>query len=233
VNAASNLSGPVTGGEVVVFYGANMGPAGLVQNQANANGLYGANLAGTVVYFGNYQAPILYTSANQVAAIVPFEIGGSTVQAFIEYQGQYSAPFPVSLATAAPGVFTADLSGKGLAAAINLQNGANIYNSAAHPANAGDYVELFLTGTGQTSPAGVDGQPYTGLATCVLTPVTVTIGGKSVVPQYCGGVPGVVPGLTQVNVQIPSGLAAGLVPLAVAFGGVSTQPGVTLAVSGK
>jgi uncharacterized protein (TIGR03437 family) len=42
-----------------------------------------------------------------------------------------------------------------------------------------------------------------------------------------------VPGLTQINVQIPPGLTAGQVPLSIQFGGVSAQPGVTIAVSGK
>jgi uncharacterized protein (TIGR03437 family) len=46
-------------------------------------------------------------------------------------------------------------------------------------------------------------------------------------------VPGLVPGLTQVNVLIPSGLAAGPVPVVVQFGGLSTQSGVTIAVSGN
>jgi uncharacterized protein (TIGR03437 family) len=232
VNAASNLSGPVSGGEVVVFYGTAMGPATLVQNQPGVNGQYSTNLAGTVVYFGTYQAPILYTWATQVAAVVPFEVSGSTVQAFIQYQDQYSSSFPVSVAQASPGIFTADLSGKGLAASVNVQNGAYSYNNAAHPANAGDYVELFVTGTGPTSPAGVDGQPNPANTPCAL-PVAVSIGGKSVQPQFCGGPQGVIPGLTQVNVQIPAGLAAGLVPVSIQFGGVSTQPGVTVAVSGK
>ena len=231
VNAASNQVGPVSGGEVVVFYGSMMGPAGLVQNQPGANGQYSTSLAGTTVYFGNYQAPILYTSATQVAVVVPFEVSGSTVLAFIQDQGQYSSSFPVSIAQSSPGIFTADLSGEGLAAAVNIQNGAYSYNTAAHPANAGDFVEIYLTGTGPTNPAGVDGQPYTVLAGCAL-PVAVTIGGQSVTPQYCGGVPGVIPGLTQINLQIPTGLTAGLVPVTVKFGGVSAQSGVTIAVSG-
>jgi uncharacterized protein (TIGR03437 family) len=231
VNAASNQVGPVSGGEVVVFYGSMMGPAGLVVNQPGANGQYSTSLAGTTVYFGTYQAPILYTSATQVAAVVPFEVSGSTVLAFIQYQGQYSSSFPVSIAQSSPGIFTANLSGQGLAAAVNIQNGAYSYNTAAHPANAGDFVEIYLTGTGPTNPAGVDGQPYAGLAPCAL-PVTVTIGGQSVTPQYCGGVPGVIPGLTQINLPIPAGLTAGLVPVTVKFGGVSAQSGVTIAVSG-
>lgn len=231
-NAASGLTGPVSGGEVVVFYGAGMGPGGLTVNQANANGQYSSSLAGVTVDFGTYQAPILYVSPNQVAVVVPFEVSGQTVQVSTQYQGEFATPFPVSVAQATPGIFTANLSGQGLAAAINIQNGAYSYNSAANPANAGDFVEIYLTGAGQTSPSGVDGQAYTGTASCVL-PVTVTVGGKTAPTNYCGGVPGQIPGLTQINVAIPTGLTAGLAPVTVQLGGVSAQSGVTIAVSGQ
>jgi len=232
-NAGSNLAGPVSGGEIVVLYGTGMGPAGLVQYTPGANGQLPTSLAGTTVYFGNYAAPLLYTSANQVAAIVPYEVSGSQAQVFVKFNGDLSATFPVSLATGAPSIFTADSSGKGQAAAINIQNGAYAYNNAAHPLNAGDYVELYLTGTGQTSPPSVDGQVTPNAKELVVANVTVTIGGKTVTPSYAGGAPGSVAGLTQVNVQIPSGLAAGAVPVSVQVGSVSTQPGVTIAVSGK
>jgi len=232
VNAASNQVGPVSPGEVVVFYGVAMGPAGLTQNQPGANGQYPTTLAGVTVYFGDYQAPILYVSPTQVAVVVPFEVSApAVVQVSMLYMGNYSSSFPVSLAQATPGIFTADLSGTGLAAGVNIQNGATSYNSPSHPANAGDYVEIFLTGTGPTNPPGADGEPYAGLAYCAL-PVTLTVGGKTITPQYCGGVPGVIPGLTQINIPIPSGLTAGLVPVTAQFGGVTAQSGVTIAVSG-
>src|SRR5208337_4840527 len=104
------------------LYGTGMGPAGLVQYTPGINGQVPTSLAGTTVYFGNYAAPLLYTSANQVSAIVPYEVslpGGNCgipcsfveqVQVFVEYNGQLSATFPVSLATAAPALFTAALS---------------------------------------------------------------------------------------------------------------------------
>jgi uncharacterized protein (TIGR03437 family) len=92
-------------------------------------------------------------------------------------------------------------------------------------------VEIYLTGTGQTNPAGVDGQVYTGIAPCVL-PYTLTLGGQTVHGEYCGGVPGQIPGLTQINVPVPSGLTTGLAPLTVQVGGVNAQSGVTIAVSG-
>ncbi len=232
-NAASNLAGPVSGGEIVALYGTGLGPAGGVQYTPGTNGQVPASLAGITVYFGNYAAPLLYASANQISAIVPYEVSGSQVQVFVKSNGDLSGTFPVSLATAVPALFTADLSGKGQAAAINIQNGAYTYNNAAHPLNVGDYVELFLTGTGQTKPPGVDGQLTPDANELVAASVTVTIGGKTLTAQYAGGAPGIVAGLTQVNVQIPSGLTAGAVPVSVQVGSVSTQPGVTIAVSGK
>jgi uncharacterized protein (TIGR03437 family) len=39
-----------------------------------------------------------------------------------------------------------------------------------------------------------------------------------------------VEGLIQVNAQVPSGLAAGNIPVVVQVGTSSTQPGVTIAV---
>ncbi|HUB77318.1 MAG TPA: IPT/TIG domain-containing protein [Bryobacteraceae bacterium] len=230
-NAASNLTGPVSGGDVVVFYGSGMGPAALSVNSVDLSGVYPTSLNGVTVTIGGYPAPILYAEATQLAVVVPFAVSGQTVEAFVQYQGQFSSPFPVTLAQSTPGIFTANLSGQGQAAAINDHNNTFSYNNAANPANAGDYIELYVTGAGPTSPPGVDGQPYGGPANCVL-PVKVTIGGVSEVPQYCGGVPGQIAGLTQINVPVPSGLPAGNAAVTVTIGGVSAQSGVTVAVSG-
>jgi uncharacterized protein (TIGR03437 family) len=230
VNSASNLVGSISPGELLVLYGTGLGPSGLTVNQVGSNGAYPTTVNGVTVYFGSIPAPIVFMQPTQMAVVVPFEVTGATAQIFVEYNGLFSSPFPVTLAQATPGIFTANLSGQGAAAALNLENGVYSYNSAT-PANAGDYVELYVTGAGQTSPAGVDGTPYGGPAACVLGS-SVTAGGKSVVPQYCGGVPGQIPGLTQINFQVPSGLTAGQVPVSVTIGGVSSQPGVTISVSG-
>jgi uncharacterized protein (TIGR03437 family) len=67
-----------------------------------------------------------------------------------------------------------------------------------------------------------------------LLPVTVTIGGQTVTPQYAGGAPGEVAGLMQVNAQIVSGMQTGVaVPVVVQVGNVSSQAGVTIAISVK
>ena len=63
-----------------------------------------------------------------------------------------------------------------------------------------------------------------------VLPVTATIGGRSVQPQYAGAAPGLVAGVLQVNVQIPTGLTAGAVPVVLQVGSSSSANGVTIYV---
>jgi uncharacterized protein (TIGR03437 family) len=228
-NGASNILGAVAPGEVVVLYGSGLGPAQLTQYRLDpVSGLVGTSLAGTSVIFGGTPAPVLYTWATQVGAVVPYSVAGSYVQVFVQYQGATSAPVALAVAAVAPALFTADSSGKGQAAASN-QDGT--LNGAAHPAKVGSYISLWLTGAGQMNPAGVDGQPGAAPLPRPAAAVAVTIGGQSVTPQYAGQAPNVVAGVMQINAQIPSGTQAGnAVPVVVQVGGVSTQAGVTIAV---
>ena len=154
VDAANPFVATLSPGKIVVIYGARLGPDHLVQNQAN-NGTFGAEFSGTTVAFNGVPAPILYTSATQVAAVVPYEIARTTAQVVVAYQGQTSNAITVSLAPAAPILFTVNQQGWGLAAAINAADGT--VNTAANPLKIGDYVSLFATGEGQTFLAGVDG----------------------------------------------------------------------------
>ena len=232
VNAASNQLGAISPGLVVVIYGSGLGPANLVQYQLDANGLIPTTLSGTTVYFNGAAAPILYTSANQVGAVVPFNLDNDTLeQAFVQYQGQTSLPVNVSVAFVTPAIFTLDGSGKGQAAAINNTDGS--INGAAHPVKIGGYIQFYITGAGPTNPPAVDGQPNAvPLPIPIVTPVTVTIGGQQVTPQFVGGAPGAVAGITQVNVQVPSGITPGsAVPVVVTVGNSNSQNGVTIAVS--
>jgi uncharacterized protein (TIGR03437 family) len=229
VNAASNLVGAIAPGEVVVIYGSGLGPGTLTQFQLGANGLVPTAVAGTSVYFNSLPAPVLYTSANQVGAIVPFGISGSQVQVSAVYNGQTSASFPASVASAVPALFTLNNSGSGQAAAVN-QSGS--VNGAASPVKILDVISLYLTGAGQTNPPGADGLPGTGTSAGPVLPVTASIGGRTATVQYAGSAVGLVAGVIQVNVVVPAGVTAGAaVPLTVQVGSNSTQPNVTIAVS--
>jgi uncharacterized protein (TIGR03437 family) len=227
-NGATNLNGPVAPGEVIVIYGSGLGGS-LTTYTPNADGSVPKVAGGTSVYFNGAPAPVLYSSANQVAAVVPYGITGSLGQVFVQYQGSTSAPFNFSVATVIPGIFTLSGSGSGQAAAINNKTGA--INGPNAPAKAGDYVQLYITGAGQTNPPGVDGSPNAAPLPLPIANVKVTIGGQTANVNFAGGAPGLVAGVLQVNAQIPSGLPAGNVPIVVTVGTSNSQPGVTIAVS--
>jgi uncharacterized protein (TIGR03437 family) len=254
VNGAGNVAGPLSPGELVVIYGSGLGPSTLTQFKLDANGLVPTSLAGTSVSINGWLAPILYTSAAQVAVMVPFEVASSTggngfgcpgssagPAVCVLYQSRVSASAGVGIASASPGVFTANSSGTGPAAALNVQKGVTTVNDASHPANAGDVVTLYITGAGQTNPPGVDGKlGGDGSAgnpiSIPVQPIAVSIGGKAASVNFAGGAPGVVAGIIQVNVVVPTGLSAGAVPVVVTVGGtpsVSSQSGVTIYVSGN
>jgi uncharacterized protein (TIGR03437 family) len=231
-NAASNLLGPIAPGEIVVLYGSGLGPAQFTSAIVGSDGLYGTALVGTRVQFDGIAAPMLYASATQVAAIVPYEVTGGSAQAAVTYQGQTSSPATVSLAGSAPGLFTIGSTGQGQAAAVN-QNGT--INSPSTPAPIGSVISLFATGEGQTMPGGVDGKPATPPLPFPSLPVSVTIGGMTLNGlQFVGGVPGQVAGLLQINAVIPTGVTPGsTVPVVIGVGGATGQPGVTIAVGAK
>ncbi len=229
-SGASNAIGAVAPGEVLVLYGSGMGPSTTVSNSFNSLGVMGTSLAGTTVYVNGVAAPILYTGATQVSFIVPFAVTGTTAQIYVTYQGQGSNAVSAAIAPAAPALFTLDFSGKGQAAAVNQDNSIN---GPSHPAKAGSYVSLYLTGGGQTNPPGSDGAQIVLPFPQPALPVTATVGGKTTTYNYAGGAPGSVAGVWQVNVLIPAGLTAGAVPVVVSVGNVPSQSGVTITVSGN
>jgi trimeric autotransporter adhesin len=229
-SSASGQANLIAPGELVTLYGSGMGPAAGVSATLNSVGLYGTTLSGTTVYFNGAAAPVLYTSATQVNVVVPFEVNpNSPAQVVVNYQGQISQTLTVPTTAAAPGVFTLNGSGTGPVLAVNLADSS--VNDANHPAKAGTSVLLYLTGAGQTNPPGTNGLPGAVPLPQPNFKVTATIGGQAVTPSYAGAAPGVVAGVLQVNLQIPTGLTAGAVPIQLAVGGANTQSGTTIWVA--
>src|ERR1035441_8063093 len=82
-NAASSLPGGIAPNEFITIWGEGLGPA-----SGGYSGPMTTVAAGTTVYIGGIPAPILYSSARQVNALVPFGVarrGATTVQ--VEYNG--------------------------------------------------------------------------------------------------------------------------------------------------
>ncbi len=229
VSGQGDASVAVAPGEIVVLFGVGLGPATLTVATPSKTSFPTA-VAGTQVTFDGTLAPIIYTSSTIVSAIVPYEIAGQTsIPVSVTYQGQTSAVTTISVGSTAPGIFTANSSGSGQAAAIN-QNGT--LNSASNLASVGSVVTFYGTGEGQTNPAGVDGK----IAVSAPYPapqqnVSVTVGGLPAVVDYAGAAPTLVAGVLQFNVEIPSGVPGGVaVPVVITIGGVASQT-ATVAVS--
>jgi uncharacterized protein (TIGR03437 family) len=220
--------GGISPGQLLTFFGQNLGPAALAGLRLDSNGLVANTLAGTRVLFDGIAAPLLYTSAGQLTAVVPYSVDGrATTQVQVEFEGRRSNTIALPVVNAAPALFTADSSGRGPGAILNENSTPN---SAANPAARGSVVVLYLTGEGATSPAGVDGKPAAVPLPAPRLPVAVSIGGVDAPVLYAGGAPGLVAGVMQVNVRIPAGVPPGSQPIIVNVGSASSRPDVTLAV---
>jgi uncharacterized protein (TIGR03437 family) len=149
-NAASYQAGPIAPGEILTLFGAGIGPSNLVSYNLDAQARVSNELSGTRLLFDGVPAPLLYVSASQLSAIAPYELEGKTkTQIEVKYNGVRSPTSEVSVAPAAAGIFAADGSGKGQAAALNQD--ATV-NSSINPADTGSVLVLFATGEGQTDP---------------------------------------------------------------------------------
>ena len=239
-SAASNLTGPIAPGEIVTISGVALGPPQLVGGLVTG-GILSTQLSGTTVSFNGIPAPIVYTSAGQVSAAVPFGITGSTAQVIVQYRSQSPAQFTVPVAAAAPALFTLDYSGNGQALAFNQDGSANgncapnSPGTAPHPScfptTVNSLIRLFFTGAGQTSPPGVDGQIAGIITPSPVLPVTVKIGGVQALVLFTSGVQDEVSGIMQVEAQIPASITPGpAIPVVVQVGSFSTQT-ATISVS--
>ncbi len=236
VNAAGGNGVAIAPGEIVSIFGTGLGPSTPVSAQPGSNGFYPTQLAGTTVSFNGINGVMIYTSATQVSAIVPYEMPiGAAAIVSVTYQGQtFSTPTALPINAAVPGVFTANATGVGQIAAINQNDTLNGPNS---PAPEGTYVSLYVTGEGQTTPAGVDGKPATPPYPQPVLGVTVTMNGQQVPVTYYGGAPTLVAGIMQVNVQVPPNLLSIntslpiAVPIVVYVGFYATQANATITVT--
>ena len=227
-NGVSFLEGAVSPGEFVTVFGANLGPTLEVGLEVGSNGRLTTTLAHTKVYIDGIAAPLLFASANQVGAIVPFGISGSKIPVQVQNGSQYSTSTYVPVAAASPALFSQDGTGGEIGAIINQDGNLNSFSDTAA---RGSVVMLYATGAGLTNPAGADGQIVSsGPYPTPLLPVQVFIDGQAADVLYAGAAPGMVQGIIQINARVPAGASSGQVDVVLQVGSYSSPNTTTIVV---
>ncbi|MBL8239542.1 MAG: hypothetical protein JNM66_19115 [Bryobacterales bacterium] len=229
------------GGKRVGRYELTYGPAlsALVNNASYLEPLapgmlaaaFGARLEGAVsqARVGGLPASVLYTTMAQSAFSIPFAMDQFTrSQAEFVTGGCSTGLATVRLVPSAPGIFTLDATGRGQAAALNEDFSAN---TSAAPVTRGKTVVLWATGQGTTEPPSKDGEITREPLPRALARMTAKVGGVDAEVSYGGPAPGLIAGISQINVIVPANAPTGpAVPIVVLAGDSASQDGVTIAV---
>lgn len=212
---------PLTPGELVSIFGTGLGPKTGVSFQLE-NDRLPRELAGTQVLINGEPASLLYVSDTQINLVLPYTLE------------QNSQPV---IQVITPGSGTSGMGNKiqsykvhrsevyifqiqehgGLAAALNQDN---TLNTRQNPAKRGSSIVLFGTGGGETEPVSVSGEVTPLMVHPLKDPyLRVRIPGSAYLTiEYAGGAPGLVSGVTQINLKIPadlpdSALTDGMLPI--------------------
>jgi uncharacterized protein (TIGR03437 family) len=212
VNAANNapVTTQVAPGEVISLYGSGLGPATAV----TASAPFPNTLGGTQVLVNGKPAPIYYSSAAQVSAVVPYDApgDGSTLSVQVTNGGVQSNVANVYSGATSPGMFTIP-SGGPFPGAIVKQDFTIM--SKSNPAKVGETVSMYLTGLGPVSPAVTAGSAAPTSPLSQLTQqIFIYIDGIQANVVYAGLAPGL-GGLYQLNVTIPAGVSKGEVGIEI------------------
>jgi uncharacterized protein (TIGR03437 family) len=193
-------AGPLAAGEIFSIYGAGFGPQQGVAAQPQGNKI-GSELGGVQVLVESTPAPLLYVSSTQINLVAPFLLDGRTA-AHIQVVTADATSNEVVLGVqqAVPEIFESQPN----VAAILNQDGT--LNGPNHPAHIGDTVALFISGAGQTTPAGVDGEiaQAAGGTPVLAIKVQLNVPGMPFADvTFAGNAPGLVSGQIQVKFRIP------------------------------
>ncbi len=232
---------------IATVFGINFAPAGTARQVGTSdldNGNVPTVLAGVCVVVGDQPSPIFSVYANQVNFQVPNVAPGPTTVVVKSQCGaageQASAAAAVTIQSASPEFFyfTHVANGPSPIAALNAVTGTYvgapglIAGATFAPAQPGDFLTLFATGFGATSPAFEAGQ-LPGVSAAITQPISVTVGSVTLSASnilYAGVTQDA--GLYQLNIQLPAGIGSGNLPVVVTIGGFSS-PGTAFLTVGN
>jgi uncharacterized protein (TIGR03437 family) len=207
-------NGAIAQGSIFNVFGSNMGPSALAyaSNLPLPTTLSGTQISVTV-NGATAQCFMVYTSAGQLAAILPSTTPVGTGTITVSYNGAASAPTAIKVVSSSFGIFTINQQGGGQAV---VQDGNYKFNSAGFAFQPNETVVLWGTGLGPISGSDANTPPSGNIPGIN---VTVTVGGV-VAPMVYAGRSGF-SGDDQVAFTIPSGVSGCNVPVGVSVSGAS------------
>ncbi len=208
LNAASyQLQGSLAPGSLVSIFGTL-----LAQGSVSAAALPLTNtLGGTTVSIAGRSLPLLFAGANQVNAMIPYDLPINALHQVVVQRGTaLSNPETVGVLSSQSGVFTKDLTGKGAGIVVRVTaDGTQSVVGTDNPAHAYDALVIYCAGLGDVDPRQIAGQQATfSPLSQTLDGVKVTIGGVDAPVIFAGLTPGFA-GLYQVNSYVPVGVTPG------------------------
>jgi len=230
VNNASGASTSESGSWITIT-GANFATAAASWESAIITNVLPTTLGGVTVAIDGRPAPISFVNQTQINALVPATNTLGTVNVVVSNAVGSSTPAALTLASAAPGLFTFPQNQAKYPAAVVLDSpttseylapagslGASVQSRAA---KAGDTIMLFGTAFGPTTTplnpeiASTVAYPLAHTGGDITAPLAqVTIGGVAAQMLFCGIIS---PGVYQVNAVVPQGVSSGDQPLVVAL----------------
>ena len=212
VVTSASFTSPVMPGSIVTVFAKPTQPMTSVTAAAGSLPLP-FNLGGTQVSIDGVPAGLFYVSPNQINFLMPDIRPGAVEVLITGSNGERTEGN--ALTGINPCIFTADSSGTGVAAALVTTDGQNFQhifdeNRNAIPISVGNSEQqkyLILYGTGIRNQGEVQ----------------VKIAGRSCNVVFAGAHPGL-PGLDQINVQLPQSLqGVGLTYITVLAGGLAAN----------
>jgi uncharacterized protein (TIGR03437 family) len=213
VNAASGSSASFSPGEFVSLFGAQ-----LADSTAQAGPPLPATLGGATVFISDSNgvgraAQLAYASPSQINLVLPADLPTGQASLILRH-GAIGFSLPINVASVAPGIFSADSSGRGLAAAQILRvnaDGSQVVANVDSGIVLGDqptYLVLYGTGIRNRSD---------------LINVTCRINEQSLPVAYAGA-QSEFPGLDQLDVLLPQSLVgAGTAKVSLTVDGVTSN----------
>lgn len=211
VSAASFALGTVAPESIVAGFGANLAPVTLAANALPLpDTLGGVTVTIKDVLGVERRAPLFFVSPGQVNYQLPASVAIGEAAITLQQNGNIVAAGLLQIAPVAPGLFTADASGRGVPAATALRVKADGTQSF-------EPIATFNTSTNRYEPLPIDlgaasEQLFliafgTGLRNrSALAAVTATIGDTTADVTFAGA-QGSFTGLDQLNLAIPRSLA--------------------------